>query len=237
MPKKILLQNPRIIKAFNRVRNFYLIGPYTTTNHCVMPIYVDIRAVYSDPKSMKVITRELVKFIKKSKIKFNFILGGATAGIPIATTVGYALGVPTGYVRKAPKGGGTNRTVEGSFKKGAKALLIDDAMGQGAGKLDFLNNIRRSGFKIDTLMVVSSRGYQNPEYFKWFAPAKVNFISFCDLTGLIKNAVKDKIITPEAGQLLSYYNQDAAGWNQDKKKWQEFLNYKKQKRHESVSGV
>jgi len=235
--KKILMQNERVIKSFNRVKDFYLKGPYATTNNCVMPLYVDDRAVFSDPKALKTIAFEIAKFIKKEKISFDFIVGGATAGIPIATAVGLILNRPTGYVRKMSKGGGTNKVVEGSFKKGNKALLIDDALGHGAGKMVFLKNIRKSGFKVDTLLVVCSRGYNNPGYFKWFKKAEVNFISFCDLRGIINNAKESKIISQEAWQLLNWYFMDAINWNKDEKKWQYFLEYKKKKSFSSKYGV
>jgi orotate phosphoribosyltransferase len=235
--KKILLQNQKVIDRFNEVKNFYLMGPYTTTNNCVMPLYVDARGVFSHPQCLKGIASEMIKFIKKEKIKFDFIIGGATAGIPIATAVGVLMNKPVGYVRKAPKGGGTNRVVEGDFKKGSTALLIDDALGHGAGKTVFLSHIRKSGYKINWLLVTCSRGYNNPDYFEWFKAAKVNFASFADLSGIIKDAGKRKLISPQAVQLLVWYFENASGWQKDKKKWHYFLEYKKIKKHQSRFGV
>lgn len=235
--KKILLQNQKIIKAFATIKDLYLMGPFTTTNQRITPLYPDLRAVFSRPKNLKIIAQEIIKFIKKNKIKFDFIVGGATAGIPIATAVGLLANKPGGYVRKEPKGGGTNKTVEGSFKKGSTAILIDDALGHGAGKIDFLKNIRNSGFKVEWLIVVASRGYKNPEYFKWFKKAKVNFVSLCDIKGIVNYAAERGLISEPARQLLAWYSEDALCWNRDPKKWQYFLNYKKQKNHQSVFGV
>jgi len=235
--KKILLQNQKIINLFNSVENYYLPGPYTTTNNCVTPLYVDGRAVFSHPQNLKGVAREMIKFINQEKIKFDFILGGATAGIPIAVAVGLLMNKPVGYVRKQPKGGGTNRVVEGDFKPGSTALLIDDALGHGAGKTIFINHIRNSGFKVNWLLVAGSRGYDNPNYFKWFKAAKVNFASLSDLSGVIKDARQKKLISPEAAQLLEWYFADASGWNKDKAKWQYFLAYKKIKKHHSKYGV
>lgn len=235
--KKILKQNLKIIKAFGKTEDFYTIGPFIATNGCVVPIYPDLRSVFSNPKNLKVIAGEIIKFIRKNKIKFDFIVGGATAGIPIATAVGLLMNKPVGYVRKKPKGGGTNKVVEGSFKKGQKAILIDDALGHGAGKNEFLENIRKSGFKVNWLIVVASRGYKNSAYFKWFKQARVNFASFCDLDGITSWAAKNKIITPEAWQLLEWYSKNSFGWHKGRGKWQYFLKYKKEKKHQSISGV
>jgi len=231
------MQNQKVINIFNSVKNYYLMGPYTTTNNCVMPLYVDGRAVFSHPQCLKGIAQEMIKFIQKEKLKFDFIVGGATAGIPLAVTIGLLMNKPVGYVRKQPKGGGTNRVVEGDFKQGSTALLIDDALGHGAGKTAFLNNIRKSGFKVSWLLVAGSRGYKNQEYFKWFKTAKVNFASFADLSGIVNDAGNKKLISQQAAQLLTWYLNDASGWHKDKEKWQYFLAYKKTKQHQSKYGI
>ena len=230
----------KIIKAFCETENVFTIGPKVTTSNRVTPVYPDIRRVFSDPRSLRVICQEMKKFIEKNKIKFDFILGGATAGTSVAAVLGQLMNKPSGYVRKEPKEGGMGLAVEGNWKKGMKVLLVDDCIGHGAAKTKFIENIRKAGLKIDWVIVPFSRtttGKSGKECTAWVKPLKVKFQSFGDLYDMIEYSLKHKIITEEAYYLLKWYADDAMNWNKDKKKWQYFQNYLKKKKHNSKSGV
>lgn len=235
-----MFKSQKIIKIFCETPGFYTIGPKTTTSFCVCPIYPDMRRAFSSPKSLRIIADEIIKFIKKKKIKFDIVLGGVTAGIPLATAIGLLMNKPIGYVRKEPKAGGMGLAVEGNYKKGMKALLVDDALGYGAAKPKFIKNIRDAGLKIDWVVVAVSRtttGKSGRECTAWVKKSKVKFQSFGDVYDMIKYSVTNRILTSGGGKLLKWYADDGKNWNKDPKKWAFFQNYLKMKKHPSKSGV
>lgn len=234
-----MVKSEKIIKTFSSTPNFYTIGPKVTTSDRVCPIYPDMRRTFSSPKSLKIICGEINDFLEAKKIKYDFIIGGVTAGVPLATAIALLVNRPFGYVRKEPKAGGMGLAVEGNYEKGMKTILLDDALGHGAAKIKFIENIRQAGLNIEWVIVPTSRttkGKSGQECMEFVKQMKVKFQSFCDLYDIVEYSVKNNIITEAAGKLLSWYGDDAAHWHKDKEKWQFFQDYLEQK-HQSKSGV
>lgn len=238
-PKELIKieKSEKVIQAILSTPNLCTIGPFTVTSGQVIPIYPDFRTIFSDPKRLKIIAQEVAKFIKKKKIKFDIFLGCATAGVPLAVACGLLMQKPVGYVRAKPKEGGMGRAVEGGFRPGLRAILIDDALAQGIHKQIFIDNIRKAKLIVDWVIVVASRGHRVPSYLEWIKKAKVNFQSFGDIFDMADYAEKHKILSKEACQLFRWFSQDAENWYKDPKKWQYFQNYLKKKKHKSKTGV
>lgn len=235
-----MLKSSEIIKIFCETPGFFTIGPKTTTSNRVTPIYPDMRRVFSDPKALRKIARVILKFMHDKKIKCDYIVGGATAGIGLAATMSLLSGIPWGYVRKEPKDGGMGLALEGNFRPGMRAVLVDDALGHGAAKTKFVANIRKAGLKIERVIVPVSRtttGKSGRECMSWVKPARIKFQSFGDMFDMNAYSVKNNILTKEGAKLLEWYANDAEHWNLDKKKWAFFQNYLAQKKHLSKSGA
>ena len=92
--------------------------------------------------------------LKKKKIKFDILAGGETAGIPYAAFLSEKLQKKMIYVRKKSKGFGINQQIEGYFKKGQKAILIEDLATDGGSKAIFVQALRKSGLEISDIFVV-----------------------------------------------------------------------------------
>ena len=80
-----------------------------------------------------------------------------TAGIPLSTAVSLRMNIPMIYVRKSPKGYGTDSMVEGIFKKGSKVVLIDDMITDGGSKMKFIDGLKKVGAKVKDIVVVLDR--------------------------------------------------------------------------------
>jgi orotate phosphoribosyltransferase len=228
-----------ITKIFCNTPNFFTIGPKTTTSNRVCPIYPDMRRVFSDPKALKKIARVIIQFMRDKNIKCDYVVGGATAGIGLAAAISLESGIPWGYVRKEPKGGGMGLAVEGNYRRGMTAVLVDDALGHGASKPIFVKNIRKAGLKINWVIVPVARtvtGKSGRQCMAWVKRSRVRFQCFSDIFDWAPYCVKNNIVTPEGMQLLLWYAEDAEHWHTDKKKWAFFQHYLKSQ-HESASGV
>jgi len=225
----------RIIKAFGETPNFISrIGPRQTTGGWWIPLYVDTRRVFTSPKDLKIIRDEIVKLIRKERLEFGIVVGGATAGIAPAVLVAVKLNKPFCYVRREKKKGGAGFAMEGNFKKGQTALLIDDAYANGTSKKAFIRNIREAGLKIENVIVTAKRGAPGDE--RWQKQMKAKAYTLCTLDEIMDYMLKKKIITQECWQLMRWYTQYPDTWQKDPKKMKFLKEYKKKKRRKSKSG-
>lgn len=230
--------NKKILAVFVDTPNLFSVGPYQTTGGWWCPIYIDMRKVFTDPLHIEIIRDEIIKIIKKKKINFHSVVGAATAGIPIATALALKLKKPFCYVRKEKKKGGLGVAVEGAwpaFPKSSTVLLVDDACANGTSKKMFIKNIRDTGLKVHDVFVVCIRGSKGWD--KWTKSLGVDCYSFCSIPELVNYLKEINIISHEAWQLLTWYNQFPNKWQQDPKKMAYLKNYKKQKHRTSKSGI
>src|SRR3989338_7860119 len=100
--------------------------PFKFTSGRLSPIYCDNRILLSQPENRKLIINELQKKIIEQNLLFDIISGIATASIPWASMLAFALDKPLIYVRKSDKSHGLMKRIEGKFKKRDSVLLIED---------------------------------------------------------------------------------------------------------------
>jgi orotate phosphoribosyltransferase len=130
--------------------------PFTFTSGWASPVYVDCRKVIAFPRARRAVVDAAVAKIERA-IGFESIdavAGGETAGIPYAAWIADRLGLPMLYVRKKPKGFGRNAQIEGSFREGARVLLVEDLASDGKSKLGFVEALRAAGAQVSDALVV-----------------------------------------------------------------------------------
>ncbi|MEW6407664.1 MAG: hypothetical protein AB1465_03165 [Patescibacteria group bacterium] len=220
--------NQIVIKTFSTTPDFYTKGPVITTTGATNPVYMDPRKTFTFPDRLKIIVKELAEFIKKEKINYDIILGGATCGIMISTALGLLTGKPAGYVRKKTKEAGLKLAVEGYFKPEMKAIIVDDAIGHGDSKIQFIKNIQGVGMNAEWVLTTCSRyAMDHEDYKKISKEYKVKIYSLCALEEIARYSLEHNIISKEAYQLLVWYGIDGLNWSKNPKKWQYFQNYLK----------
>ena len=86
-------------------------------------------------------------------------LGGLElGGVPLATQLSQATGVPTLFVRKAAKPYGTCQLAEGGVIEGRTILLVEDVVTSGGQVVESAEALRRLGaLVIDALCVIDER--------------------------------------------------------------------------------
>jgi len=130
-------------------------GEFTLASGLKSPIYVNLRILPSYPESMKIVSEELSKLVKK--LRPDIVAGAETAGIPLSTAISLNTGIPMIYVRKKPKTYGTMDLVEGILEKGKKVVLIDDMATNAYSKLIFVEGIKHAGGIIEDVVIVLDR--------------------------------------------------------------------------------
>lgn len=134
--------------------------PFVFVSGRVSPVYVDCRKLLSFPDAREEIVKQLALTVKNDigLDILDVIAGGETAGIPYAAIVAHELKKPMIYVRKAPKGYGRAKQIEGVLEPNQRVLLVEDLITDGKSKLHFNEGIRAAGALITHCLCVFEYG-------------------------------------------------------------------------------
>lgn len=130
-------------------------GEFTLKSGIKSPIYIDLRLLISYPKVLKMISRAMIELAEG--LEFDVIAGIPYTALPIATTMSVEKDWPMVYARKEVKEYGTKKKIEGVFKEGDTALIVDDLITNGASKFETIEPFEASGLKIRDFIILVDR--------------------------------------------------------------------------------
>ena len=79
------------------------------------------------------------------------------AALPIGTAVALELDLPLIYPRKEVKAHGTARQIEGEFRPGDRAVVLDDLITTGGSKLAAIEPLEAAGLEVQDVVVLIDR--------------------------------------------------------------------------------
>ena len=199
---KTLLQiNAIILQAEN---------PFTWASGWKSPVYCDNRKILSFPESRTFIRQSLVSVIQKKYGSSNLIAGVATGAIAYGALVAEEMGLPFIYVRSKKKGHGKQNMIEGTYTSGQSVIVIEDLISSGKSSLEAVDALQDEGLNVKGLISIFTYGFDTAT--KNFKKADCEFISLCNYSTLLQEAVKQEYINKKDLETLEKGREDPSKW-------------------------
>jgi orotate phosphoribosyltransferase len=191
--------------------------PYRYSSGILSPVYSDMRLLISYPKERKIIISEMAKLIRQIGIP-DVVAGTATAGIPHAAYISDALKIPMVYVRGKAKEHGKQSQIEGLFKKGQKAIIIEDLISTGGSSLETLRALKVAGGKVKDIVAIYT--YTMPDSISNIKKAKIALHTLTTFPEVVDMAVK-------LGKMKEKDRETVLEWLKDPASWGKKLGFEK----------
>ena len=130
-------------------------GQFTLKSGINSPFYVDLRAIASSPILLQQLAQELLTLCPSES--YELICGVPYAALPLATVMSIENNTPLIIKRKESKGYGTNKLIEGIFRKGQKALIVEDVITSGKSLLETIPELENEGLVVEDIVIVIDR--------------------------------------------------------------------------------
>ena len=131
-----------------------LTGSFTLRSGRIANEYFDKYLFESDPKLLKEVADRMAALVPANAE----MLGGLElGGVPLATLVGQATGLPVLFVRKEAKQYGTRRLAEGGDPARRHIILIEDVVTSGGAVLNAATAIRALGGTVTDVVCAIDR--------------------------------------------------------------------------------
>jgi orotate phosphoribosyltransferase len=132
----------------------HLTGSFLLRSGKTSTEYFDKYQFESNPKLLAEIARHLSPLVPKDT---DYLAALEMGGIPIATAISLATGIPVVFVRKEAKDYGTCKFAEGPPIGNKKLCLIEDVITTGGQVIISAQDLRTDGAHIDTVLCVIDR--------------------------------------------------------------------------------
>jgi orotate phosphoribosyltransferase len=118
--------------------------------------YFDFRILPSHPELYSKVINLWLDTLRSYDLRFDGVVGIASAGIVHAAVLGFLMRKPVGYVRAERKDHGTSKLVEGDLK-GLKVIVVDDVVTTGGTLTRAYNILKEEGIDVVAFSVILDR--------------------------------------------------------------------------------
>jgi orotate phosphoribosyltransferase len=186
--------------------------PFTFTSGLKSPIYLDNRIILSYPKARHQIIDFYIEMIRKNidLSRIDYISATASAAIPQGSIIADRLGLPMVYVRPTTKSYGKGNKLEGYFKKGSRALIIEDHVSTGSSVVNNALTIREEGGKVDHCVATTT--YETVQAKENFKKNELKLIYLTTGKIIADKAYQNGIIKKEEKKLVDLWFADSQHW-------------------------
>ncbi|HJK08685.1 MAG TPA: orotate phosphoribosyltransferase [Methanocorpusculum sp.] len=126
-------------------------GDFTLASGVKSKYYIDVKTAIMQPALLGEIAKEVAE-----RYTFDAVAGVAVGGVPLAVAVSLASGKPCAVIRAAAKDHGKRQMVIGDVA-GKHVLLIEDVTTSGGSSKYGIDELRKAGAIVDSVVVVVDR--------------------------------------------------------------------------------
>lgn len=233
--------NLRALKSISKVPIH--VGPFVqSTTGAIVPFFNDSRALYSHPREFKIFVEELAKMVQKyiepaSKRRrrpplrggkaIDLIVGIPMAGIPIALALSLKTGIPFAYMNKERKKTLRQRIVEGEYKQGARAVLVDDVIGFGGTILKAIKDCKSDGVIVKHALTLWNPWWpRNKPFVEKLKRQGITYDALYSRRDWIAYLLKRGIVSREMYDIHAAFLDNPTGWHKNRAMWKKFLEWR-----------
>ncbi|MDC0481843.1 orotate phosphoribosyltransferase [Gammaproteobacteria bacterium] len=142
-------------------KNALKFGSFKLKSERISPYFFN-SGVFSDGKSLSIISNLFIELINQENLKFTNIFGPAYKGIPLASALSAFMSVNDNHItnfiydRKDQKLHGEKGDIVGTFRSG-NTLIVDDVITAGTAIKNTLIKLEKYNLQTDTLLVLLDR--------------------------------------------------------------------------------
>lgn len=119
------------------------------------PFYLDLRLLRSFPTAKKKAVRAYLRLLRT--LKFDVLADVPTAATPLVASIADVLRMAQITPRMDKKAHGTGAKVDGFFRKGQTAVLVDDLVTHARSKLEAIRVLEQAGLRVKDVVVLVDR--------------------------------------------------------------------------------
>jgi len=187
-------------------------NPFTWTTGYRMPVYNDNRLLMGSLKHRNLVAAGFKEALDKIGTKFDLVAGVATGAIAHATTLANELNLPLVYIRDKPKEHGVGKQVEGIFKAGQRAVVIEDLISTGKSSAAAVVALRSTGVISNLCLSIFNYGFlAATEQFKAIDTEVISLLTFSELLTIMKDAKK---LSEEEYSMLASWSEKPFEWGE-----------------------
>jgi orotate phosphoribosyltransferase len=131
-----------------------LTGTFTLRSGQVSTTYFDKYLFEADPRLLAEVAAAAIRLIPPGT---DVLAGLELGGVPVATALSLATGLPAAFVRKEAKTYGTAKLAEGAEIAGRRVLIVEDIVTTGGQVVLSARDLRERGAKLVGALCVIDR--------------------------------------------------------------------------------
>ena len=171
------------------------------------PVYVDGRRLIFQPRPWHVV----IEAFRAQSETAEVVAGVESAGIPHSSALAFSAHRPSVFVRKATKGHGLARRVEGGDVAGRTVMLVEDMVTTGGSSLAAVQALRDAGASVETCLAIITYGFAGA--FEAFEAADVALRVLTTFEVVLEVAIERGSLDEDAAAGVRAWFADPHGWH------------------------